>query len=469
MKRIFLLFSVCCFSVQLVSGQSEAGKPDMQWWQGARFGLFLHWGLYAVAAGDWNGHRYKGNEHFMLYEKIPWKVYGQTLASKFDPRKFNADAWVKMAKDAGMKYIVITAKHHDGFAMYNSPSSDYNIVKMTPWGKDPMKMLAAACRKEGIRLCFYYSLGRDWQDPDVPTNWPVKGGRSNTWDYPDEDAKVFARYFERKVKPQIKELLTQYGPVGVLWFDTPELISKQESEELKELVHRLQPDCIVNNRIGNGSGDYNVLEQSINNKINLHPWESCVTISGGWGYNKYDTAWKSPDLLIRQLIETVSAGGNYLLNLSPMGNGDFAMPAKERLKSIGAWMKINGEAIYDSHPYKVAGEKVYATDAQNTDGANKAAPANTMTDALNDKTSRKIFPEIRFTSKGDALYVFAADIKDKKISLASLSRPAFRQVRTISLLGSAKQVHWQQNDTSLTIEMPEVTTKDIHVLVFKVE
>lgn len=469
MKNLFLLFSVCCFSVQMVIGQSDAGKPDMRWWQDAKFGLFLHWGLYSVAAGDWNGHRYKGNEHFMLYEKIPWKVYGQTLASKFDPQKFDADTWVRMAKDAGMKYIVITAKHHDGFAMYNSPSSDYNIVKMTPWGKDPMKLLAAACKKEGIRLCFYYSLGRDWQDPDVPTNWPVKGGRSNTWDYPNEDAKVFERYFERKVKPQIKELLTQYGPVGVLWFDTPEEISKKESQELRSLVHSLQPDCIVNSRIGNGFGDYNVLEQSINNKINLRPWESCVTISGGWGYNRYDTAWKSPDLLIRQLIETVSAGGNYLLNLSPMGNGDFAMPAKKKLKSIGAWMKINGEAVYNSHPYKVAQENIYANNEQNLDAANKVASANTMTDALNDKTSKNIFPEIRFTCKDDALYVFAADIKDKKISLASLSTPAFRHIRKISLLGFKKQIHWQQNDASLTIEMPDVNTKDINVLVFKVE
>ncbi|MDE1192739.1 MAG: alpha-L-fucosidase, partial [Arachidicoccus sp.] len=211
--------------------QPKIPHPNMQWWQDAKFGLFLHWGLYSVAGGDWNGHAYKGNEHFMLYEKIPWKVYGSTLAPQFNPVKFDADAWVKMAKNAGMKYVVITAKHHEGFAMFNSQSSDYNIVKMTPWGKDPMKMLAAACKKEGIRLCFYYSLGRDWQDPNVPTNWPVKGGRSNTWDFPDEDKKDFTKYFHRKVLPQIRELLTQYGRVGVLWFDTPELIPKNDSEE----------------------------------------------------------------------------------------------------------------------------------------------------------------------------------------------------------------------------------------------
>ncbi len=186
---------------------------------------------------------------------MPLAEYAK-IADVFDPTNFSADEWVGIAKNAGMKYMVITAKHHDGFAMYDSLSSgkyEQYCQASTPWHRDPVKELADACRKQGLKFGVYYSLGRDWADPDVPTK---NGYRSNTWDYPIETNKVFARYFERKVKPQIAELLTQYGPIAVLWFDTPEEISAAESQELLALIHKLQPDCIVNSRIGHGLGDY---------------------------------------------------------------------------------------------------------------------------------------------------------------------------------------------------------------------
>ena len=326
----------------------------LAWWSDARFGMFIHWGLYS----QWGCH-YPGpdgklldghSEHMMRHLKIPLAQYAK-IADVFDPTKFNADEWVRIAKNAGMKYIVITAKHHDGFAMYDSQVSDYNIVARTPFKRDPVKELAEACRKQGLKFGVYYSLGRDWQDPDVPTR---NGWRSNTWDYPDESKKVFARYFERKAKPQIRELLTHYGPIAVLWFDTPEEISKAESLELFKMVRQLQPNCIINQRIGNRYGDYRVAEQQIPAAGYSDPWETCMTLNRHWGYYLGDEDWKSPEYLIRHLVDIVSKGGNLLLNVGPTGEGVIPAGSVERLQEIGAWLKANGEGIYGTtaSPFK---------------------------------------------------------------------------------------------------------------------
>lgn len=438
----------------------EEKKERMAWWTESRFGLFLHWGLYSFTAGDWKGKPTKGGEHFMLYERIPVKEYGK-IAEKFNPLKFDADELVKLAKEAGMKYIVITAKHHDGFAMYNSGSNDYNIVKQTPYAKDPMKALAAACKKYGLKLCFYYSLGRDWEDPDVPTNWPVKAGRSNTWDYPDEDAKVLSRYFERKVIPQVRELLTQYGPVGVLWFDTPELITRSQSITLKNLIHELQPQCIVNNRIGNAQGDFLVSEQEIANKTNANPWESCVTMSSNWGYNRHDTAWKSPELLVRQLIEIVSKGGNYLLNIGPKGDGSLPLESVKRLEAIAKWMKINKEVIYGSQPWKINGENLISALSDKIKNE-----SNTMKDAVNDATNKSINPEIRFILKGKDLYAVACSWINPKVQIKSLNNEKYK-INSVSMLGSGKQISWSQTQEGLILSLPDQKPTNIPVYVFK--
>ena len=263
--------------------------------------------------------------------KIPIAEYTE-LAKRFNPVSFNADEWVKVAKNAGMKYLVITAKHHDGFAMYNSPSDPYNIVKTSAYGRDPLKALSEACKREGLRFCVYYSLGRDWHDPDVPTGTPGStksppGRRSNLIDFPDESKKDFSKYFERKVKPQVRELLTQYGPIGIMWFDTPERISKAQSVELLRMIRSLQPNCIVNVRIGNGLGDYGTPEQEIPSSKSTKPWETCMTLNGKWGYNKYDQNWKSTETLLRNLINITSKGGNYLLNVGPTEKESFPSQA----------------------------------------------------------------------------------------------------------------------------------------------
>ncbi|HTX20904.1 MAG TPA: alpha-L-fucosidase [Candidatus Aquilonibacter sp.] len=331
----------------------------LAWWSDARFGMFIHWGLYSEWGCHWPSTNGKvgsipanllganvqmisgGSEHMMQRLQIPLAQYAK-IADLFDPTNFSADEWVSIAKNAGMKYIVITAKHHDGFAMFNSPSSDYNIVKMTPWHRDPCQELADACAKRGLKFGVYYSLGRDWQDPDCPTK---NGYRSNTWDYTNESAKVFDVYFRRKVIPQITELLTQYHP-AILWFDTPEEISAAESQELLDLIRKLEPNCIVDSRIGHGLGDYEVDEQKIPTSGGAHPWETCMTLNGHWGYFLGDEKWKSPETIIRNIVDIASKGGNYLLNVGPTGQGIIPQGAVNDLQQIGAWMKVNGESIY---------------------------------------------------------------------------------------------------------------------------
>lgn len=338
---------VCCNPLIIRYARNKEGNmvklnDKTAWWRKARFGMFIHWGLYAIHGGRWKGRTIPGpGEWIMAKARIPATEYEQ-LAARFNPVKFDARAWVKLAKDAGMKYLVITAKHHDGFAMFNSPSNNYNIVAATPWGHDPLRELARACRAAGIRFCFYYSQFNDWHDPDA---------HGNTWDFPDGTRKNFSRYMRRKCLPQVRELLTQYGPVGLIWFDTPGSIKRGHSLELRRLTRRLQPDCLINGRLGHDLGDYDGLAD---NQLPAVPtdsrFETAVTINDSWGFKKDDRNWKSAETLITQLVECASKGANYLLNVGPDSTGVIPRPNAARLRKIGRWLKINGEAIYDTQP-----------------------------------------------------------------------------------------------------------------------
>lgn len=329
----------------MVDEQGSINKSRLQWFKEANFGLFIHWGLYAIPAGVWKGKKISSNkyaEQINLDKKIPNQKY-EKLADQFNPVKFDAEEWVLLAKNAGMKYIVITAKHQDGFAMFKSKVSSYNIVDATPWGRDPMKELAAACQKEGLKFCFYYSHARDYHHPGA--NWNDHG---NTWDFPQQTEKDFLKYFNEKVKPQVRELLTNYGSIGLMWFDVPYKIPFRLSKELRELVLDIQPGCLINGRIGNNQGDYeNLGDNEIahnNNKIE-HPWESCITMNDNWGYCKHDNNWKSSKKLIENLVEVVQKGGNYLLNVGPTAEGVFPEPAVKRLNEIGKWIKNNNHKL----------------------------------------------------------------------------------------------------------------------------
>jgi len=321
-------------------------KGDIhKWWREARFGMFIHWGLYAVPAGLWKGKEIPGIGEWIMYRaQIPVKEY-EKLTERFNPKRFNADEWAQLAKDAGMKYLVITSKHHDGFAMFASKADPYNIVSATPYKKDPMKDLARACRKRGIRLCFYYSQDQDWHEPEAT---------GNTWDWPKKTKRGFAEYLETKVKPQLTELLTNYGPLGLIWFDTPHQISRAQSLDLKKFVHKLQPDCLVSGRVGNDVGDYGSMgdNQIPSGRVKGY-WETPATMNDTWAFKKNDKNWKSTKTLLYLLVDLASKGVNYLLNVGPTAGGIIPAASVKRLREIGEWMQTNGEGIYgtEANPF----------------------------------------------------------------------------------------------------------------------
>jgi len=342
-----------------------SAEQRLQWFQHDKFGLFIHFGPYSVLAGEWQGHRVPvGTEAEWIMQRfnIPVKDYRE-VARQLNPVKFNADDWVGLAKAAGMKYLVITAKHHDGFAMYQSQVSPYNIVDWTPFKRDLLKELSEACRKQGIRFCFYYSQREDWDDPD---------GYGNNWDY-DRSKKNFDRYLGMKSKPQLRELLTNYGPIGLVWFDRG-LDTRRQAEDFVHLVRGLQPLCLIDGRVGSYNqdlmGDYqDMSDQGMPVGGIEEPWETPQILNATWGYSQFDQDWKPPAVVIHLLVEAVSKGGNYLLNVGPMPDGAMPPAAVTTLRKVGTWMQQNGESIYGTtasplpeYPWgrtTVKGEKVY--------------------------------------------------------------------------------------------------------------
>ena len=311
----------------------EQHQARMAWWHEAKFGMFIHWGLYAIPAdGEWH----------MRQKQMPLAEYAK-YAAQFNPTKFNADDWMQVAQDAGMKYLVITSKHHDGFAMFDSKASDYNVVARTPFKRDPLKALAEACPRHGIRFGVYYSAMADWGHPGGGAGCPK-------WD-PAQQGEMDT-YLDKVAIPQVKELLTNYGPIGELWFDSDgaRCTAGQGARFLPVLA--LQPQLIVNPRLNGVRGDFDTAEKGLPMRIPKTDWEFCTTTNPNWGFTH---APASPlDGILRELSEAWGKGGNVLLNVGPDATGIIPDTSVSRLHEVGAWMRTNGEAIYDSKagPYQ---------------------------------------------------------------------------------------------------------------------
>lgn len=366
MSRFWVVGIVGIFSFLLINGsygqdlrdytkESKSEKDKrMKWWRDARFGMFIHWGLYAIPAGKWGDKTHYG-EQIRDEARIPLEEY-EKLRERFNPIGFNAREWVILAKKAGMKYIVITSKHIDGFCLFDSKVTDWDVMS-TPFKRDVLKELSEACKEEGIKLCFYYAI-MDLHHPDyLPRREWEKEIRPAT-------GANFNNYLEY-MKSQLKELIQNYGPLGVLWFDAEweDTWTHQMGVEFYNYVRSLQPDIIINNRVDKGRagmsgfastenvGDFGTPEQEIpETGLPGVDWEVCMTMNEHWGYNAEDKNYKSTKELIHLLVDIVSKGGNFLLNVGPMGDGRFPPEAIERLTQIGEWMKVNGEAIYGTQP-----------------------------------------------------------------------------------------------------------------------
>lgn len=327
------------------------------WFKEAQYGMMAHWGLYSLLGGEYKDRRVRDYAEWIgSFMPIPNSEY-EKLAKIFNPIYFNADEWIRLAKDAGMKYFVFTSKHHDGFAMFKSYADKYNVVDATPFGRDVVSELAESCYKHGLKFGLYYSQELDWHHPHGGgyTNLTDCSGSSwdNNWDFPDRSKKDFSICFEEKIKPQVKELLTNYGDLCLIWFDVPHTITKEQSLELNLLVKEYQPDCLINSRIGNGAYDYvslgdNEYPEEFKVDKNSDPnsidgikhspfglYETAGTMNSSWGYKSYDNAYISPEEIVSRRTKLNSLGINYLLNVGPDGLGRIPTLSADALIKAG--------------------------------------------------------------------------------------------------------------------------------------
>lgn len=326
--------------------QDISQDERMGWWREARFGMFIHWGLYSILGGEWNGKDYgkemggTSAEWILNSSDITMAEY-RKLAGKFNPVEFDAKQWVGIAKSAGMKYMVITSKHHDGFCLFDTANTDYNVMDATPFKRDIIKELSEECARQGIRFGVYYSQNKDWYHRGLGRKWP---------------GAMTEEEYLAMVRGHIDELLKNYGDMAILWFDTgaPDV---EEANEQGARVRVLQPSTIICSRLYSRNiprkqkkyADFESLpDRTLPRKRMQTDAETCMTMRLNWGYDRDDDNWKSPARIVRQLVLTASRGVNFLLNIGPTPRGSFTPQDIERLKAVGEWMQINGESIYGS-------------------------------------------------------------------------------------------------------------------------
>ncbi len=361
--RPLLIISLCVSSFacapqerDYLNESQEAFDARMEWWRDARFGMFIHWGPYAVPAGQYRGETVRSASEWMMNTaQIPIEEY-EGFAASFNPVQFDADEWVDIARDAGMKYIVITSKHHDGFGLWDSDVSDYDVFGASPFGRDILRELADAAERGGIPLGFYHSI-MDWHHPDA------QGPHYPTYNTNEKSNPNFSRFVENYLIPQVRDLVVNYDP-EILWFDG-EWIPEWTHEmglDMYNMVRSMKPEVLINNRVDKGrqgmqgmtrtdqqyAGDFGTPEQEILEGTSTLDWESCMTMNDSWGYKVADDNWKSAEMLVHNLVDVAAKGGNYLLNVGPTAEGLIPEASVERLAEMGDWMEVNGEAIYGS-------------------------------------------------------------------------------------------------------------------------
>lgn len=448
----------------------------------AKFGMFIHFGVYSSLGGYWKGNNIKGiGECIMRYGEIPRSEYIK-ICKQFNPIHFSADEWVKAAKMAGMQYIVAMPKHADGFAMYNSKETKYDIVDMTKFKRDPIAELYQACKKYGLSFSIYFNY-LDWMDGgnggviDYENKHPEEDKSyqywANTW---DPSPVSFTEYFEKKYKPQLRELLTKFPGLQELWHDMPMKITRQQSFEVYKMVYELQPTILDNSRIGNNFGDYwipgdNIIPEKLSGeemkddpintaKMGKIYWETPGTMNNTWGYRGDDQDWKSIEELLYWLTEITSKGGNYLLNIGPMADGTFPEASRERLKEIGKWMSVNGESVYGTSCWIVSHEGptfalINGTDKREKEGFN----ANI--------TPRDFW----FSKKGKNIYITSLKWPESQNilikSFNNLTKDEQNNIESIELLGSNEEVLWKIEEKGLKVNIP-LTKPNSHGYVLKV-
>jgi alpha-L-fucosidase len=437
----------------------------------AKFGMFIHFGAYSSLGGYWKGKNIKGiGECIMRYAEIPRNEYRE-MCKQFDPDKFNADDWVKAAKMAGMRYIVAMPKHADGFAMYDSKVSNYNIIALTALKRDPMSELYQACKKYGINFSIYFNY-LDWMDggnggikeyekkhPDEDKSYQYW---ANTW---DPSPVSFTDYFEKKYKPQLRELLIKFPGIQELWHDMPMKITRQQCFDVYKMVYEIQPTILDNSRVGNNFGDYwipgdNIIpdeqmdkqmkDDPINTKkVQKIYWETPGTMNNTWGYRSDDQDWKSTEELLYWLTSITSKGGNFLLNVGPTGEGLFPEESLIRLKEIGEWMSVNGESVYGTSKWII-----------NHEGPNDLSMKGT--EEREEKGFKANFTpqDFWFTQKGNNLFITSLkwpENKDVVIkSLARLTKDEISKIESVRLLGSDEKVSWKMEEKGLKVTLPSM-------------
>jgi len=444
------------FAAEPSASEQEAQREArIKWFRDARFGMFIHWGLYSIPGGTWktNVHATGYSEWIMFDEKIPVKEYAK-LAGGFNPVKFDAREWVATAKKAGMRYMVLTTKHHDGFSMFKSKLTSYNIVDATPFKRDVTGELADACRKAGLKFGCYYSVDRDWYRPLGPGN---RYGQNNRWDYPDSPQEDFNKYFTEFAKPQVEELLKDYR-ADLLWFDGIDMMNNDQLQQLYSGIRKLAPDCVINSRIKGCRPpdrippplcDYiSTGDNEIAGKAMGFEWENPGTMNTSYGFNRNDHNWVAAKEIIFRLVDIVSKGGNYLLYVGPTSEGLIPQPSIDRLMEVGAWMDINGEAIYGTSVWKVHGEE--------------------STPLKDGKKADDV--DIRFTTKGKVVYAICLGWPEKKNLMTSIGRkgtPAV-EISAVRMLGSKAEINWQQTEEGLALSVPREQPCQ-HAFVYKIE